>query len=126
MSSFVERRILERFHVPNAIVKYKLEALFSDQLPVEGKGELIDLTVKGVRFETDEEIKAGSRLNIEIVLEDDEPIPLIGNVVWTKRLDINGKINSVVEFIDFDDDPEFNSYDSLEKLEALEKEYRGY
>ncbi len=126
MSSFVERRILERFHVPNAIVKYKLEALFSDQLPVEGKGELIDLTVKGVRFETDEEIKAGSRLNIEIVLEDDERILLIGNVVWTKRLDINGKINSVVEFIDFDDDPEFNSYDSLEKLEALEKEYRGY
>jgi hypothetical protein len=126
MSSFVERRILERFHVPNAIVKFKLEALFSDQLPVEGKGELIDLTVKGVRFETDEEIKAGSRLNIEIVLDDDERIPLIGNVVWTKRLDINGKINSVVEFIDFDDDPEFNSYDSLEKLEALEKEYRGY
>ena len=126
MSSFVERRILERFHVPNAIVKYKLEALFSDQLPVEGKGELIDLTVKGVRFETDEEIKAGSRLNIEIVLDDDERIPLIGNVVWTKRLDINGKINSVVEFIDFDNDPEFNSYDSLEKLEALEKEYRGY
>ena len=126
MSSFVERRILERFHVPNAIVKYKLEALFSDQLPVEGKGELIDLTVKGVRFETDEEIKAGSRLNIEIVLDDDEKIPLIGNVVWTKRLDINGKINSVVEFIDFDNDPEFNSYDSLEKLEALEKEYRGY
>ena len=116
MSSFVERRILERFHVPNAIVKFKLEALFSDQLPVEGKGELIDLTVKGVRFETDEEIKAGSRLNIEIVLDDDERIPLIGNVVWTKRLDINGKINSVVEFIDFDDDPEFNSYDSLEKL----------
>jgi len=126
MSSFLERRILERFHVPNAIVKYKLEALFNDQLPLEGKGELIDLTIKGVRFETVEEIKAGSRLNLEIILEEDERIPLIGNVVWTKRLDSNGKINSVVEFIDFDDDPEFNSYDSLEKLEALEKEYRGY
>ncbi|HEM49408.1 MAG TPA: hypothetical protein ENO27_04260 [Caldithrix sp.] len=125
MSSFVERRILERFHVPNAKVKYKLEALFSDQLPVEGKGDLIDLTVKGVRFETDEDIKAGSRLNIEIILNNDERIPLIGNVVWTKALE-NGKINSVVEFIDFDDDPEFNSFDSLEKLEELEKEYSRY
>ncbi len=125
MSSFVERRILERFHVPNAIVKYKLEALFSDQLPIEGKGKLIDLTVKGVRFETEEEIKAGSRLNIEIVLEDDERIPLIGNVVWTKKLD-DDTINSVLEFIEFDNDPEFNSYESLEMLEALEKEYCRY
>ena len=125
MSSFVELRILERFHVPNAIVKYKLEALFSDQLPIEGKGKLIDLTVKGVRFETEEEIKAGSRLNIEIVLEDDERIPLIGNVVWTKKLD-DDTINSVLEFIEFDNDPEFNSYESLEMLEALEKEYCRY
>jgi hypothetical protein len=125
MSSFVERRILERFHVPNAVVKYQLEALFSDQLPVERNGKLIDLTVKGVRFESEEEIKAGSRLNIEIILENDERIPLIGNVVWTKELG-DGKTNSVVEFIDFDDDDEFNSYDSLEKLEALEKEYCRY
>ena len=125
MSSFVERRILERFHVPNAIVRYQLEALFNDQLPVEGKGILIDLTVKGVRFESEEEIKAGSRLNIEIVLQNDERIPLVGNVVWTKELN-GGKVNSVVEFIDFDNDPEFNSYDSLEKLEALEKEYCRY
>jgi len=126
MSSFVERRILERFHVPNAMVKYKLEALFSDQLPLDGKGKLIDLTVKGVRFESEEEIKAGSRLNIEIVLEDDERIPLIGNVVWTKEVG-DGIVNSVVEFIDFDDDDDgFNSYDSLEKLEALEKEYCRY
>jgi len=125
MSSFVERRILERFHVPNAIVKYHLEAIFSDQLPLEGKGKLIDLTVKGVRFETEEEVKAGSRLNLEIILENEERIPLIGNVVWTKDLG-DGTINSVVEFIDFDDDDQFNSYDSLEKLEALEKEYCRY
>ena len=66
MSSFVERRILERFHVPNAIVKYKIDSLFSDQIPTEGKGDLIDLTVKGVRFESEEEFSAGARLSIEI------------------------------------------------------------
>jgi len=123
MTSYVERRILERFHVPNTKVEYKLESLFSDQIPVEGEGELIDLTVKGIRFESEEEFRAGARLNIEIIISDEERISLIGNVVWTKRLDLNGKINSVVEFIDFDDDPEFNDYESLEKLEALEKQY---
>lgn len=123
MTLDVERRRLERFHVPNARVAYKLESLFSDQIPTEGEGKLIDLTVKGVRFESEEEFKAGVRLNIEILVPGEEVIPLIGNIVWTRKLDEKGTINSVIEFIEFDDDPEFNSTDSLEKLEALEKQY---
>ena len=126
MTSYVERRILERFHVPNAKVKYKLDSFFSDQIPVEGEGDLVDLTVKGVRFESEEELSAGARLSIDIIVPDEEPIPLIGNIVWTKKLEGTGIINSVIEFIEFDDDPEFNSYDSLEKLEALEKQYSKF
>ena len=123
MTLNVERRRLERFHVPDAKVVYQLESLFNDQIPVEGEGELIDLTVKGVRFASEEELSAGVRLNIEIIVPGEEEIPLIGNVVWTRKLDENGTINSVIEFIEFDDDPEFNSYDSLEKLEALQRQY---
>lgn len=126
MSSLVERRILERFHVPDARVKYKLESFFSDQIPVEGEGALVDLTVKGVRFESEEELSAGTRLSIEIIVPHEEPIPLIGNIVWTKKLEETGVINSVIEFIDFDDDPEFNSNESLEQLEALEREYSKF
>lgn len=126
MTSMVERRRLERFHVPDARVVYKLESVFSDQIPVEGEGKLIDLTVKGVRFESEEEFSAGVRLNIEILVPGEEEIPLIGNVVWTKKLDENGTINSVIEFIEFDDDPEFNSLESLEKLEALQKQYCSF
>lgn len=123
MTSLVERRRLERFHVPNTQVLYKQEVLFNDQLPFEGKGDLVDLTVKGVRFESDHILSSGATLNIEINVPNEDPIFLIGNVVWTKKLDKNGIVNSVVEFIEFDDEPGFNSYKSLEQLEALQEQY---
>ena len=123
MTSMVERRRLERFHVPNSYVKYQQEVLFNDQLPIEGKGDLVDLTVKGVRFETDQELSSGATLNIEIFVPEEEPINLVGHIVWTKKLDGNGIVNSVVEFVDFDDEPGFNSNESLEQLEALEEQY---
>jgi len=123
MSLFVERRRLERFQIPDARVKYRLEARFADEIPLEGEGDLIDLTIKGVRFESEQVLKSGSRLNIDIIIPHEEPIELIGNVVWTKKLDKNGVINSVLEFIEFDDEPGFNTFESLERLEDLEREY---
>lgn len=123
MSFFVERRRLERFQIPNARVYYELESQFTDQIPVEGEGDLIDITVKGIRFESEDVLSSGARLRIKIRVPDEESIELIGNVVWTKKLDSSGSINSVIEFIDFDDEPGYNSLESLEKLEALYNEY---
>ncbi|MEJ2054932.1 MAG: PilZ domain-containing protein [Calditrichaceae bacterium] len=126
MTLFVERRRLERFQVPNALVKYKSEPRFTDRIPVEGQGELVDLTTKGVRFESEDELNSGVRLNIEIIIPNEEPITLIGNVVWTKKLDKNGMINSVIEFIEFDDEPGYNSFESLDRLETLQRQYSDF
>lgn len=125
MTIHIERRHLERFKIPAAEVYYRQEAGFRDCVAVEAKGKMVDLTVKGVRFEADQKLCPGARIRVEVHVPDRERIALKGNVVWVGRVQDQGPLFAVVEFLDYADEPGYNPRQSLEQLEELRDNYNG-
>jgi len=122
MTLFIERRHLSRFKIPGSKVSYKQEEGFQGSLKIEDIGDLIDLTVKGIRFETTRTLFPGAKVDIEIIVPGEKKINLIGNVVWTSKVE-EEMINTVVEFLEFDNETGYNSLECLNDLELLTAKY---
>ena len=123
MTLILERRKLGRFSIPGAKVKYIQEEGFKNSEKLEDTGELVDLTVKAARFITKQHLNPGARVEVNLIIPEFETFTVRGNVVWTDLMDANQSIHSVVEFIDFDKEPGYNSPEILEKLKMLEEKY---
>mgnify|MGYP005835676173 CR=1 FL=1 len=123
MAIFIERRHLERIKIPAAEVCYRQEAGFRNCEAFEAKGEMIDLTVRGVRFKGDQKLCPGARIYVEIHVPDREEIALKGNVLWVGQILDQDPYFAVVEFLDYADEPGYNSRQSLQQLEELLNKY---
>ena len=123
MAEFVERRELERFHVPDATVSYSIEKAFGAEERVKGKGKVKDLTTRGVRFEVKEDIASGALAELEILVPEGETICLHGYVIWTSPHEKDEMFYAVVQFHPFGMQKGFNTVEAHKKLECLTEEY---
>ena len=123
MADFVERRELERFNVPDAMVLYSIEKTFDTGEKISGKGKMNDLTTRGARFEIDQEIAQGALAEIEIQIPDIESVTLHGYVIWTSPHERDELFYAVVQFHPFGMQKGFNTIEAHKKLESLTEEY---
>lgn len=123
MAEFVERRMLERFHVPEAVVSYSIEKTFGAEERVKDKGKIKDLTTRGVRFEVKEEIAPGSLAELEILVPREGPICLHGYVIWTSPHEQDEMFYAVVQFHPFGMQKGFNTVEAHKKLERLTEKH---
>ena len=112
-----ERRYLDRFEIPGAKIKYKLQNGISATL------ELIDITKISVRFFVKHKISAGEYIELDILVKGKEKISIKGHVVWTLENDNNIKSSAVVQFLPFGTDERINSIENYEQLAQLVEEY---
>jgi len=123
MAEFVERRELERFHIPDALVLYSVEKAFDTNERISGKGKIKDLTTRGVRFEVSEEVPPGALAEIEIQTPGYDAVCLHGYVIWTSPHEQDELIYAVVQFHPFGMQKGFNTIDAHKKLESLTEEF---
>ena len=123
MAEFVERRELERFHIPDALVSYAIEKTFGTDEKIVGKGKIKDLTTRGVRFEISEEIIPGALAEIEIQVPGSDKIRLHGYVIWTSLHEQDELFYAVVQFHPFGMQKGFNTINDHKKLELLTEKY---
>jgi hypothetical protein len=123
MAEFIERRELERFHIPEAQVSYSIEKTFGTTEKITGKGKVKDLTTRGVRFEVDDEILPGALAEIKIRVPGYDAVTLHGYVIWTAVSDDDHKTYAVVQFHPFGMQKGFNTISAHKKLESLTEKY---
>lgn len=77
MTMEINRRKYPRLNAP---IFYRAASIFSPRKPV------MNIGLGGIRVYSDEEIKIGKRLELELFLPDNESIVCTARVVWQKPL----------------------------------------
>lgn len=77
MSDEKERRQYPRFKAP---ICYRSAPFFSTRRP------LVNIGLGGIRIYSNDKLKMGRRLEIELLLPDDEILTFTAKVVWQKEL----------------------------------------
>ncbi len=64
-----------------------------------------DMSLGGLRVFSDEEHRAGERLEFELLLEGDETVTFVGKVVWTERLVSNApaRFDNGIRYVEISD-----------------------
>lgn len=123
MNYVKERRELKRFNIPGARIKYTQEAGFQNSMGYSGNGKLIDISIKGVRFETEHDLSVGAIINLELIISNRPVIKLAGYVLWVIAGNENVLSQAVVQFYTFGEGKEYNSIESMNALEELTNEF---
>ncbi len=105
---FENRRQYPRFKAP---ICYRSAPFFSS------RRQLVNIGLGGIRIYSNDKLKVGKRLEIELLLPDDEILTFIAKIVWQKPLQ-DSEIAQFDVGLQFLDAPE----DTLQRLrEVLEK-----
>ncbi len=123
MNYYPERRSLSRFTIPGARVKYKQEEGFRGSEALSGEGKLIDISMKAVKFEAQYELFPGALADLEIVINQNQSIPVTGNILWSSEASENTAGITIVQFIRFGNEDGLNMIESKSQLEDLQENF---
>ena len=109
MKHFDDRRKYPRFKAP---IWYRSAPFFSSRRPV------VDIGLGGIRIYSNDNLKIGKRLEVELLLPDDEIVTFIAKVVWRQELaeDNMAKYDLGLQFLDV-------SGHTLQRLAEVLEEY---
>ena len=121
MYQLLERRHLDRFIIPDAKVSYTASNGSSIVVP------LTDISKSSVRFEMTTKMEAGNFIELELIVPSQEKILIKGHIIWTSNDNHNLEKNvySVVQFLPFGSDEQYNSTKSQAQLRELFKIYNN-
>ena len=125
-SNHVERRVCERFVVPNAMVNCRRKAFpFKYLKSGHGTFQLYEMSRGGLRFGCPRPFKVNARVSLEIIAPGfEEPLVLSGTTRWSERVLRGGGRHIVgVEFDPYGEGKRFNDASVLERIEELEEKY---
>lgn len=91
------RRKYPRFKAP---ILYRSAPFFSRRKPS------VNIGLGGIRIYSDDELKMGKRLELELMLPDDTLLTCMAKVVWQKELpeDAEARYDIGLQFLDMPDD----------------------
>lgn len=118
-----ERRRSNRFKVPEAKVVYEQESGFFNTKDFVGTKSLTDLSLVSVKFESKHQFTPGAQIKIEILLEDGQIIPLIGNILLISLKSFNNTNLAVSEFTGFSPKEGLNPLETKAVLQYLSNKY---
>lgn len=119
-----ERRISERFELPDAAVSYSLrKGIFFKKTYYE-KYPVIEISRGGIRFYDEKPLKIDKIVVLKVYLPNfDDPITLRGKVVWTSFSEENDyKYQNGIQFFPFGPEQGFNPLEGLDRIINVEKE----
>jgi len=122
MTDSAEKRACLRFEVPNGQTRYKKKGLlvllsgYSEAYPV------VNISKGGIAFECDEAIRRGTKLTVQLLAPEEEPLELNAEVRWQRR-HAGGQAELGVQFAPFGTHRGWNSIEDLEALRKLEAQY---
>ena len=118
-------RYIERFSIPNAQVLYRQQKHHKSHEKCSSTVPLMDLTYDSVRFETRDILRVGDTIDLDILIPDEDKIPMRGHVVWISRQKENKHYYIVVQFMPFAGRKPYNSFHSRHKLEQIINKYHN-
>ena len=123
MSEKKERRFLDRIKISGAQLSYRTSkekgifSRFSQPMPIE------DLTWNSVRFKTEQYIKSGDVVEMEVLIPGESKLKVKGHLVWTSRAPGDDIHYAVVQLLPFGDGKQYNSLSLRQKLKTLISKY---
>ncbi len=123
MNYYSERRSLNRFTIPGARVKYQQKEGFMGSEALSGEGKLIEISMKTVKFEAQYELFPGALADLEIVINQNQSIPVTGNILWSSEASENTSGLAMVQFIRFGNENGLNMIESKSQLEDLQENF---
>ncbi len=112
-----ERRLLERYKIPQAKVSYKTNGSFIYVA-------LVDISKGSIRFEMNKTIENGTFIEIEIAIPTKQKVNVKGHVIWTKQKEPNRPGFAVVQFLPVGTDERFNSTENINQINDLINEFQ--
>ena len=93
MENFSNRRKYPRFKAP---ICYRSASFFAPRKP------LINIGLGGIRIYSNDKLKIGKRLEIELLLPEDDILEFTAKVVWQQELssDENARYDVGLQFLD--------------------------
>jgi len=123
MVQYVERRRCRRFEIAGAQVRYKKTGLlvfkkeFSEAYPV------VNVSKGGLGFLCDEKLRRGQKVMVELLVPDESPLSLRGQVRWQGQPVPGGNIMVGVAFLPFGTHRALNPLEALDVLRRLDARY---
>lgn len=121
-----EKRTCSRFEIPGATLSYKKTGFFSTSPDYEDEYcPILDLSLGGLRFLTQKNLKVNSKLNIKVSYNENEgSFHLGGKVKWTiSNPGFSYKYQVGIQFNPYGDKEGLNSPEELAKIKTLEWKY---
>lgn len=105
MADYSSRRQYPRFKAP---ICYRSASFFAPRKP------LVNIGLGGIRIYSNDKLKLGKRLEIELLLPEDDVLEFTAKVVWQQELpdDDSVRYDVGLQFIDVPED----KYDHLSKI----------
>lgn len=125
MADEKERRFHERIRIDGAQVSYRcakekgLFGRFSDPMPLE------DITWSSVRFVTEEYLKSGEAVDLEMKIPGENKIRVKGHLIWSKQKPDDDTHYAVVQLMPFGSGKQYNPLSIRNKLKNLISKYRS-
>jgi c-di-GMP-binding flagellar brake protein YcgR len=107
--SYDDRREFKRLHAPVFCRPVGGFSLFS------GRRKPIDISLGGMRIYSDDDVKKGTRMELELFLPDGSTVTCQAQVMWTEALPVGGpaRYDVGVQFIDVKPDDRVRLEDAL-------------
>ena len=125
MADNKERRFNERVKIDGAHICYRctkeksLFGRFSDPTPIE------DITWSSVRFVTEEYLKSGEAVDLEMKIPGEKKIRVKGHLIWSKQKPDDETHFTVVQLMPFGSGKQYNSLSIRNKLKNLISKYQA-
>lgn len=122
-----EKRECHRFEVPGATLSYKRSGFFSTSPDFEDEYcPILDLSLGGLRFLTQKNLKVNSKLTLKISFHEKEgSFFLSGKVKWTiSNPGFSYKYQVGIQFNPYGDKEGHNSPEEFAKMKKLEWKYK--
>jgi len=122
----IERRLCQRFKIPGATISYKKEKLlFAPKTFNEEFCPVLDISRGGVRFLTQQTLKNGKRILLQISIPGERiPLNLKGHVRWSSfNAGKSYRFQAGVQFNAYGEKKDQNYPGSLVKIIALEQKF---
>ena len=115
MEDYRNRRKYPRFKAP---ICYRSASFFAPRKP------LINIGLGGIRIYSNDKLKIGKRLEIELLLPEDDVLEFTAKVVWQQELteDENARYDVGLQFIDIPADKLDHLSLALENYTELDNE----
>jgi hypothetical protein len=125
MADKKERRFHERVKIEGAQVSYRctkeksLFGRFSHPMPLE------DMTWSSVRFVTEEYLKSGEAVDLEMKIPGENKIKVKGQLIWSEQKPDDETNYAVVQLMPFGSGKQYNPLNIRNKLKYLITKYRS-